>query len=83
MIPNKQKKSSKPFESECNELKKFLESLPAMESHYCRSSTQKKYLLPEWRSKRALYDFYVNDWCKPNFMKNLTILISDCFTKYN
>lgn len=67
------KTSSKPFESERKELKKFLKSLPAMESHYCRASTQKKYLLPEWRSKRSLYDFYVNDWCKTRNVVALSI----------
>lgn len=44
-----------------------------MESHYCRATTQKKYLLPEWRSKRSLYDFYVSDWCKTRNVHALSI----------
>lgn len=70
---NQTKKSSKPFELERIELKRFLQSLSAMESHYCRASTQKKYFLPEWRSKRSLYDFYVNDWCKTRNVVALSI----------
>lgn len=35
-----------------------------MESHYCRATSQKKYLLAEWHSKQSLYEFYVQDWCK-------------------
>lgn len=27
----------------------FFDTLPVMESHYCRAVTQKKYILPEWR----------------------------------
>ena len=45
----------------------------AMKSHYCRANTQKKYLIPEWRSKRLLYDFYVNDWCKTRNVHALSI----------
>lgn len=32
-------------------LNSFFDSLPTMESHYCRATTNKKYLLPEWSSK--------------------------------
>ncbi|XP_072389561.1 uncharacterized protein [Diabrotica undecimpunctata] len=53
-----------PFESEHTALTDFFNSLPCMESHYCRSSTSKKYLLPEWSSKQELYKLYVNDWCR-------------------
>ncbi|CAG9837589.1 unnamed protein product [Diabrotica balteata] len=42
----------------------FLDSLPVMESHYCRSSSQKKYLLAEWQSRQSVYEFYSKDWCK-------------------
>lgn len=29
-----------------------------MESHYCRNSSSKHYLEPDWKSKSQLYDFY-------------------------
>lgn len=58
-------------------LESFFDSLPLMESHYCRARTQKKYLLPEWSSKKMVYDFYVNDWCTKQCVKNLSI------TKFN
>lgn len=63
----------KPFEADKKELESFLNSLPTMESHYCRSSSKKKYLLPEWPSKKNLYDFYVKDWCKSRNVKHLSI----------
>lgn len=40
-----------------------------MESHYCRASTSRIYLLPEWQCKKALYDFYVLDWCASHNIK--------------
>ncbi|XP_050338146.1 uncharacterized protein LOC126764482 [Bactrocera neohumeralis] len=43
-------------------LNSFFNSLPTMESHYCRATTQKKYLLPEWSSKKQLFEFNVEDW---------------------
>ncbi|KAK9722137.1 hypothetical protein QE152_g19812 [Popillia japonica] len=39
-------------------LKLFLESLPKMESHYCRSTSNKLYLQPQWQSKQQLYELY-------------------------
>ena len=36
----------------------FLNSLPKMESHYCRSTTSKLYLEPIWRSQLDLYREY-------------------------
>lgn len=38
--------------------KEFLQELPKMESHYCRSSSQRLYLEPIWDSKRHLYREY-------------------------
>lgn len=52
------------YQYQVDSLKDFLSNLPKMESHYCRKRTQKKYLLPEWSSKKALYNFYVSDWCR-------------------
>lgn len=42
----------------------FFESLPKLESHYCRASTSKLYLEPVWDSKAHLFKFYKNDYCK-------------------
>lgn len=42
----------------------FLDSLTKMESHYCRASSSKLYLEPVWNTKRALYNFYCNDFCQ-------------------
>lgn len=52
--PDTEASSSKPFATERQELDNFFESLPVMESHYCRATTQKKYLLPEWTTKQAV-----------------------------
>lgn len=62
-----------PYAKENRELFTFIDSLPVMESHYCRASSTKKYLLPEWSSKQSLYRFYVNDWCKTRNVKALSI----------
>lgn len=43
-----------PFHKQREELDLFFKSLPNMESHYCHAKTQKKYLLPEWSSKKKL-----------------------------
>lgn len=56
-------------------LNSFFESLPAMESHYCRAASQTKYLLPEWSSKKKIYDFYANDWCTRQNVKALSISV--------
>lgn len=48
----------KPCEMENKSIHEFLDSLPTMESHYCRSSSSKNYLLPEWTSKEELYRLY-------------------------
>lgn len=65
------------FENNISEEKKdmnlFFDSLPVMESHYCRAVTQKKYLLPEWRSKQMLYDFYSKDWCATHNVRPLSL----------
>lgn len=72
--------ASKPKQS----LIQFLESLPVMESRYCRATSQKLYLLPEWNSKESLYKFYVNDWCKERNIKALSIsLFSNLFEEKN
>ncbi|CAH1113562.1 unnamed protein product [Psylliodes chrysocephalus] len=47
-------------------------SLPPIESHYCRSTT-KKYLMAERKSKQALYKCYVEDLCKTRDVTPLSI----------
>lgn len=61
-----------PFEKENKAMCEFFESLPTMESHYCRKSTEKKYLLPEWPSKKSVYDVYVK-WCNERNVKALSV----------
>lgn len=41
----------------------FFSKLPKMESHYCRSTSSKLYLEPNWQSKAALYNQY-KEFCK-------------------
>nr|CAH7765741.1 unnamed protein product [Callosobruchus chinensis] len=43
-------------------LKTFFDSLPKMDSHYCRASTRRLYLEPKWQ-KQDLYRFYVQQHC--------------------
>lgn len=69
--------TSKVVERNISEEKKllhlFFDSLPMMESHYCRAVTSKKYLLPEWRSKQMIYDRYCHDWCATRNVRPLSI----------
>lgn len=72
--PDKSKKHTrKTFHAENEELSNFMKSLPTMESHYCRASSTKLYLLPEWQSKNCLYRFYADDWCKQKNVQPLSI----------
>lgn len=45
-------------------LHNFFDSIPKLESHYCRASTSKLYLEPIWNSKAHLYNVYKSDFCK-------------------
>lgn len=70
-IPKKSaKKRNSTSERQC--LNSVFDSLPSMESHYCRADTNKKYLLTEWSSKSKLYDFYINDWCNKKNIRPLS-----------
>lgn len=53
----------------------FFDSLPKLESHYCRASTSKFYLEPMWNSKTKLYKLYTEDFCKNRLEKPLSIAI--------
>lgn len=48
----------KPESDGRNFIAQFLNSLPKMESHYCRASTTKLYLEPLWNSHAAVYQEY-------------------------
>lgn len=47
-------------------VEEFLQSLPKMESHYCRASSQKLYLENVWESKAALFKEYKDNLCVNN-----------------
>lgn len=65
------------------ELDSFLNSLPKMESHYCRASTNKLYLEPNWISKQAVYEEYCR-WSAEKNVKPLSIAtFSVTFSKKN
>lgn len=53
-----QRKSNR-FSLKRDALREFFHSLPKLESHYCRSGSQRLYLEPIWQSKLALYCEYV------------------------
>lgn len=57
-------------------LENFLDSLPKMESHYCRASTSKLYLEPDWRSKQDLY----KEYCRWSAEKNIKPLSVSAFS---
>lgn len=51
----------------------FFDSLPKLESHYCRASTSKLYLEPIWDSKAHVYRIYRTDFCKNHNDKPVSI----------
>ena len=44
----------------------FFDSLPKLESHYCRANTSKLYLESLWYSKSQLYRAYCENFCQEN-----------------
>ncbi|KAB0793756.1 hypothetical protein PPYR_13376 [Photinus pyralis] len=50
------------FKQEKIKLKRFLDYLPKLESHYCRKSSTKLYLEPLFKAKSEVYALY-RDWC--------------------
>ncbi|CAI6374065.1 unnamed protein product [Macrosiphum euphorbiae] len=65
-------------------LEEFINMLPAVPSHYCRSSTSKKYISSDFNSLNHVYRFYV-EHCN---MKNITPVSNAVFknkwnTEYN
>lgn len=61
--PKKSESRQKIFQEKTSGVEKFLKSLPTVESHYCRSSSTRRYLEPIWRSKSNVYQFYKNNYC--------------------
>lgn len=57
--PEAVQRKSNRFTERKNNLKYFFDSLPKLESHYCRASSQRLYLEPLWQSKLSLYNEYV------------------------
>lgn len=55
------------------QLQTFLESLPKLESHYCRATSSKVYLEPMWTSKSQFYKFYKSDFCMNQNEKAVSI----------
>ncbi|KAG5885505.1 hypothetical protein JTB14_013523 [Gonioctena quinquepunctata] len=47
-----------PLSQKRSGIRQFFDSLPKMESHYCRSRTSKHYLEPVWESKSQIYNEY-------------------------
>ena len=54
----------------------WLNTLPRMESHYCRQSTFKEYLEPIWDSKAHLYREYLES-CKEDDLKPVSYFTFD------
>ncbi|CAK1594788.1 unnamed protein product [Parnassius mnemosyne] len=56
-----------------NQLRKFFDSMPKLESHYCRKDSSKLYLEPIWTSKSQLYETYRKDFCVRENLEPLSI----------
>lgn len=46
---------------------RFLQTLPNMESHYCRKDSSKLYLEAQWQNLNELYRFYCAECSRENF----------------
>lgn len=79
-INKKSESRQKIYQERTSGVEKFLKSLPTVESHYCRSSSTRRYLEPIWRSKSHVYHFYKNEYCKEK--KNTSSIGCEIF-KYN
>ncbi|GFU46245.1 uncharacterized protein TNCV_2155761 [Trichonephila clavipes] len=45
------------------QVQRFFDSLPKLESHYCRKDSSKLYFEPLWTSKSQLYNAYKDNFC--------------------
>lgn len=66
-------KRNQLFKQRIETLKMFFNEMPKVESHYCRASSTKLYLEPNWQSKSELFNFYKDFWCKEKESKPLSI----------
>lgn len=73
MINNITRKKNLRFHKEKENLKAFFDTLPKLESHYCRKTTSRLYLEPHFRSKAELYQIYKDNWCLENKVDALSI----------
>lgn len=81
---NEKERKSSRFAERKQDLLNFLTSLPKLESHYCRKSTQKLYLEPRFKTKSELYDVYKEDWCLQHKTEALSIAtLSNMFEDLN
>lgn len=72
------------FEEQKQNLNTFFETLPKLESHYCRKSTTKLYLEPHFKTKSEIYSIYKDDWCVKNNIRPLSIAaFSNTFEEMN
>lgn len=53
----------------------FFNHLPKLESHYCRKSTTKLYLEPQFKTKSELYSFYKENWCKERHLEPVSLTL--------
>lgn len=58
-VSNKRNAYNKTNESSLDLLRKFIEKLPAVPSHYCRNKSTKLYLPTEFRNITTLYKLYL------------------------
>lgn len=70
-------------EAEEKFLKSFLQDLPAMESHYCRATSSKRYLEPLWTSKQQLYLFYKKECQEQGIAALSSASFSNAFSDIN
>ncbi|GFY77337.1 uncharacterized protein TNIN_176181 [Trichonephila inaurata madagascariensis] len=55
------------------QVRRFFDSLPKLESHYCHKDSSKLYLEPLWTSKSQLYNVYKDDFCPREKAEPLSI----------
>nr|CAI5847837.1 unnamed protein product [Callosobruchus analis] len=68
------KKCNVPLKPKGNEhLESFLNELPKIPSHYCRSQSSKLYLEPIFKSQKEVFDVYVEN-CSESKIKPLSLI---------
>ncbi|CAB3231916.1 unnamed protein product [Arctia plantaginis] len=55
------------------QLRKFFDSIPKLESHYCRKNSLNLYLEPMWTSKTQLYGTYRKEFCVREKIEPLSV----------